>query len=113
MGLLSNILPPNEHLERSFTWRNIIVLLLVAVVLYGGAWLAFDAPPSITGPQISLDPSALAWYTLLSVGRMLATYILSLVFTSIYGRLAAYHRQAKSIWMPLLDVLQRVPILSL
>lgn len=112
MGLLQNILPPKERLERSFTWGDVIVILLMAVLLYGGARLAFDSPPIIEGPQISLDPSALPWYTLLSVGRMLGAYILSLLFTLTYGRTAAYNRRAESILMPLLDVLQSVPILS-
>jgi NitT/TauT family transport system permease protein len=112
MGLLQNTLPPKERLARSFTWGDIIVILLIAVLLYGGARLAFDSPPIITGPQISLDPLALPWYTLLSVGRMLAAYILSLLFTLTYGRSAAYNHRAQLILMPLLDVLQSVPILS-
>jgi NitT/TauT family transport system permease protein len=113
MGLLQNTaVPPKERLERSFTWGDAIVISLMAVLLYGGVRLAFDSPSIIEGPKISLDPSALPWYTLLSVGRMLAAYILSLLFTLIYGRAAAYNRRAESILMPLLDVLQSVPILS-
>ncbi len=112
MGLLQNILPPRKRLDRSFTWGDVIVILLMAVLLYGGARLAFDSPPIVEGPQISLNPSALPWYTLLSVGRMLAAYILSLLFTLTYGRSAAYNRRAETILVPLLDVLQSVPILS-
>jgi NitT/TauT family transport system permease protein len=112
MGLLKNILPPKERLERPFTWGDAVVILLIVALLYGGARLAFDSPPVIEGPKISLEPSALPWYTLLSVGRMLAAYILSLLFTLTYGRAAAYNRRAESILMPLLDVLQSVPILS-
>jgi len=113
MGLLQNTaVPPKKRLERSFTWGDLLVLLLMAVLLYGGARLAFDSPAIIEGPQISLNPSSLPWYTLLSMGRMLAAYILSLLFTLTYGRTAAYNRRAESILMPLLDVLQSVPILS-
>lgn len=112
MGLLQNSLPPKERLERSFTWGDFIVILFIAVLLYGGVRLAFDAPAFIEGPRISLEPSTLPWYTLLSVGRMLAAYLLSLLFTLTYGRMAAYNRRAESILMPLLDVLQSVPILS-
>ncbi len=112
MGLLQNILPPKERLERSFPLGDVVVLILMAVVIYGGTRLAFDAPAVVNGPQISLDPSALPWYTLLSTARMLAAYILSLVFTLTYGRAAAYNRRAEAILMPLLDVLQSVPILS-
>ncbi|HLO30792.1 MAG TPA: hypothetical protein VK249_16730 [Anaerolineales bacterium] len=112
MGLFQNILPPKERLVRPFTWGDVLVILLMAVLLYGGARLAFDSPPLIEGPKISLNPSALPWYTLLSVGRMLAAYILSLLFTLTYGRSAAYNRRAESILLPLLDVLQSVPTLS-
>ncbi len=112
MGLLQNTLPPKERLERSFPLGDVIVLILMAIVIYGGARLAFNAPAIINGPQISLDPSALPWYTLLSVGRMLAAYLLSLIFTLTYGRAAAYNRRAEAILLPLLDVLQSVPILS-
>jgi NitT/TauT family transport system permease protein len=112
MGLFQNILPPKERLERAFTWGDVIVILLMAVLLYGGARLAFASPSIIEGPQISLSPSALPWYTLLSVGRMLAAYVLSLLFTLTYGRSAAYNRRAELILLPLLDVLQSVPILS-
>ena len=45
-------------------------------------------------------------YTALSVGRMTAAYVLSILFTMIYGRAAAYHRRVEKILMPLLDVLQ-------
>ncbi len=99
-------------MKRSFTWGDVVVILLMAVLLYGGVRLAFASPSVIEGPQISLNPSALPWYTLLSVGRMLGAYILSLLFTLTYGRTAAYNRSAESVLMPLLDVLQSVPILS-
>lgn len=112
MGLLQNTLLPEERMRRSFTWGDVVVILLIAVLLYGGTRLAFDSPPVIEGPQISLNPFALPWYTLLSVGRMFGAYMLSLLFTLTYGRTAAYSRRAESILMPLLDVLQSVPILS-
>ncbi len=113
MGLLKNTaVPPKERLERPFTWGDVVVILLMVALLYGSARLAFDSPPIIEGPKISLEPSALPWYTLLSVGRMLAAYILALLFTLIYGRAAAYNRRAEIVLMPLLDVLQSVPILS-
>ena len=43
---------------------------------------------------------------------MLAAYILSTLFTLFYGRMAAYNRRAERVMLPLLDVLQSVPILS-
>jgi NitT/TauT family transport system permease protein len=112
MGLFQNTLPPKERMARLFTWGDVIVLLLIAVLLSGGARLAFNAPQEVLGPDIALTPQALPWYALLSVGRMAGAYALSLLFTLLYGRAAAYNHSAERILMPLLDVLQSVPILS-
>ncbi|HNT25900.1 MAG TPA: ABC transporter permease subunit [Anaerolineales bacterium] len=102
----------SQRSGRAFTWGDLVALAVVAVALYVGARLAFNAPAVVTGPDISLAPSALPWYTLLSVGRMAAAYALSMLFTLLYGRAAAYNRRAEQLLMPLLDVLQSVPILS-
>jgi NitT/TauT family transport system permease protein len=93
-------------------WSDLIVLTVVAALLYAGTRLAFQAPAEIKGPAISLKPGALPYYAGLSIGRMLAAYGLSMSFTLVYGRLAAYHRRAEQVLMPLLDILQSVPILS-
>jgi NitT/TauT family transport system permease protein len=98
--------------DRLFTWGDGVVLLLIAVLIYFGVRMAFGAPAVIEGPDISLAPQALPWYALLSVGRMTAAYLLSMLFTLVYGRLAAYNRRAEQVLMPLLDVLQSIPILS-
>ena len=74
--------------------------------------LAFHVPAVIAGPDISLSPWALPWYALLSVGRMAAAYFLSLLFSLFYGYAAARNRTARTVLMPVLDVLQSVPILS-
>jgi len=88
------------------------VLLAVAGLLYLGVRLAFDAPTAVQGPEIELTPAALPWYAALSVGRMSAAYAFSFLFTIVYGYVAAYNRRAETVLMPLLDVLQSVPILS-
>jgi NitT/TauT family transport system permease protein len=96
----------------TFTLGDGIILLGTAGILYGGLRLAFDVPAIISGPEISLSPSALPWYALLSVGRMAAAYVLSLLFSLFYGYVAARNRAARTVLMPVLDVLQSVPILS-
>ncbi len=101
-----------QRTGRLFTWGDGLALILIAVGLFVGARLALGAPKAIAGPVISLAPGALPWYTSLSVGRMAAAYILSMLFALLYGRAAAYNRRAEQVLMPLLDVLQSVPILS-
>ncbi len=98
--------------RRALTGGDAVVLVGVAILLYAGAQLAFNAPAVVEGPTISLDPAMLPWYAGRSVARMAAAYALSMMFTLVYGYLAAYHRRAEQILMPLLDVLQSVPILS-
>ncbi len=89
-----------------------LIVLFLAAALYVGVRLAFNAPASITGPNITLAPVALPWYALLSTGRMAIAYLLSLSFTIAYAYTAARNRRARVVMLPLLDILQSVPILS-
>ncbi|MBI1729010.1 ABC transporter permease subunit [Candidatus Acetothermia bacterium] len=66
----------------------------------------------IQGPTISLSPQELPWYAAQSLFRMMMAYALSLIFTLFYGMKAAYNPRARQILLPVLDVLQSVPILS-
>jgi NitT/TauT family transport system permease protein len=63
-------------------------------------------------PEISLSPAALPFYVLRTVTRMLAALVLSLIFTFTYATLAGKSRRAEMVLIPLLDVLQSVPILG-
>ncbi len=89
-----------------------MVLVTLTGTLYIGTRLALRAPAIVTGPEISLDAAALPWYAVLSLARMGAAYALSLVFSLVYGYYAARNRRAEQVMIPLLDVLQSVPILS-
>jgi NitT/TauT family transport system permease protein len=95
-----------------FTMGDAVILLGIATILYAGTRLAFHVPAVIAGPDISLSPLALPWYALLSVGRMAVAYFLSMLFSLFYGYAAARNHTARTVLMPLLDVLQSVPILS-
>lgn len=109
---ISGIFKVEQPAQRTVGWADGVVIALVVIALYAGVRLATNSPAVVQGPDVSLDPTALPYYALRSVGRMAAAYALSLVFALIYGRAAAYHRQAEQVLMPLLDVLQSVPILS-
>ncbi|OXI82257.1 sulfonate ABC transporter permease [Burkholderia sp. AU33423] len=62
--------------------------------------------------KISLDPSNLPEYALRTTLRMLAAMVASLVFTLVYGTLAAKSRRAGMVLIPVLDILQSVPVLG-
>jgi NitT/TauT family transport system permease protein len=96
--------------DRPFTPGDALILMGLAGILYAGIRLASPVP--VVGPEIDLSASALPWYALLSVGRMTAAYFLSLTFSLVYGYAMAHSKTAERILMPVLDVLQSVPILS-
>ena len=106
------VFTPTPPPRAQFTWADGVVVLVVVGVLAVGAWLAQRAPAAVRGPEISLAPASLPYYTLLSVGRIAGAYALSLLFTLVYGYIAAYNRRAERVLIPALDVLQSVPILS-
>jgi NitT/TauT family transport system permease protein len=96
----------------SFGPGDVIILIAILALIYGGIRLAIGAPVAIPGPAIVLAPEILPLYTALSVGRMAAAYILSLIFAISYGYAAAHSKVAARGLLPLLDVLQSIPILS-
>lgn len=62
--------------------------------------------------QVSTHLADLPYYALRSVFRMLVALFFSLVFTFIYGTAAARCRRLSRVLIPLLDILQSVPILG-
>jgi NitT/TauT family transport system permease protein len=88
-----------------------LVLGGLALAAWGG--MAMGSPYQLgeTLP-ISLDPWRLPEYALRTVLRMAASLVVSIVFSFPYAALAAKSRQAEKIMIPVLDILQSVPILG-
>jgi len=105
-----NLLIPNRKLKLA----DIIILASIMVLLYFGVSLIMGDHTLRTenGVKINLDNSELPIYTFFSVLRMLAAYFLSVIFSLTYGKYAAKNKKAEKIMLPLLDILQSVPILS-
>src|SRR6516225_1393685 len=95
-----------------WTWGDGVALTTVTAFLYFSIRMALRAPMAIEGPAISLSPAMLPLYAGFSFLRMLTAYVMSMAFSLWYGSLAASNRRAEQILLPLLDVLQSVPILS-
>lgn len=91
---------------------DVVVFLGLIVSVYIGVRVALHAPMIIQGPRISLSPFVLPWYAGFSIGRMTCAYLLSFVFSVVYGYMIVRSRYAQKVLIPLLDVLQSVPILS-
>jgi NitT/TauT family transport system permease protein len=70
------------------------------------------ASPFSPEVHISNSPAALPGYALYSLLRIVVAYFLSLIFTLVYGYIAAYNSKAERFMIPLLDILQSIPVLS-
>jgi NitT/TauT family transport system permease protein len=88
-----------------------LVLGLVALVAWGGMAMSVRYRVGEVLP-ISLDPWRLPEYASRTVLRMGAALVASLVFSLAYAALAAKSRRAEKIMIPVLDILQSVPILG-
>jgi len=88
-----------------------IVLGAIALIAWGG--MAMSARYQIGEVlPISLDPWQLPAYALRTVLRMVCALVASLVFSLVYAAVAAKTRQGEKILIPILDILQSVPILG-
>ncbi len=95
-------------------WDLLAILLVVGILVFmAGASRNLGAPlERLAASPISLDPARLPEYAARTTLRMLAALGLSLLFTFTYATLAAKSRRAERILVPLLDMLQSVPILG-
>jgi NitT/TauT family transport system permease protein len=112
---LDEILTPRlGQALRPNIWDGVALILVMGamvLIVYGGEQTvlplsALDASP------VSLDPANLPLYALRTTMRMLLAIVCSIIFTFIYAALAAKSRRAEMVLIPLLDILQSVPILG-
>ena len=100
---------------RKLGWTDLIFLLVVVAIAMGifNAAQEWGAPrdPRIE-PTLDLSPRYLPLYTFYSLMRGLIAYVLSLLFTLVYGYWAAKDRVAQRVLVPLLDILQSIPVLG-
>ncbi|EKS9797093.1 MULTISPECIES: ABC transporter permease [Burkholderia] len=87
----------------------IICLIAMAVVGFHETMAPIG---TLQTQKISLDPSNLPEYALRTTLRMLAAMVASLAFTLVYGTFAAKSRRAGMVLIPILDILQSVPVLG-
>lgn len=82
--------------------------MLYGLLLLGRQWTA------IQRPQLEIDLSLLALpkYTFFSMMRGIAAYLLSILFTLVYAFWAAKDERAEKLLIPLLDILQSIPVLT-
>jgi NitT/TauT family transport system permease protein len=95
-------------------WDVIAFVLVFAFFAYvgGAAHGLTGSLAHLEAQPISLDPRYLPGYAAQTALRMLVAMVASLLFTFTYATLAAKSRRAASVLVPLLDILQSVPILG-
>ena len=106
-----------QQVERGwrFGWIDAIVILVVFVLLWllvalsGDMRVRFD---ELHQPPLSLDVALIPYYTARTVLRMSIAFAAALLFTFAYGYVAAKSVRARKVMLPLLDILQSVPVLG-
>ncbi|HUN94234.1 MAG TPA: ABC transporter permease subunit [Burkholderiaceae bacterium] len=87
----------------------ILVLFGIVLVLGGDMRARFDE----LHPQvIELDAARIPYYTARTVLRMFIAFGFALLFTFAWGYAAAKNPRARRIMLPVLDILQSVPVLG-
>jgi NitT/TauT family transport system permease protein len=105
----TNTLRPRLTAADIVVFGGVLALLYILARLGAGVTAPFGEG---TAPQISLDPTNLPYYAARSLLRMFAALGASLLFTLVYGYAAAKSRRLERVLIPLLDILQSVPVLG-
>src|SRR6266545_1103597 len=79
--------------------------------LFAGAMILAGVAAALLNPSSALDAIQLTLLGAFSTARMVVAYLLSLVFAIVFGHTAATNKKAAIVMLPLLDVLQSIPIL--
>ncbi|WP_069160870.1 ABC transporter permease [Nocardia altamirensis] len=116
MTLLRSI-PAGSAIDRPRNRYADVVVFVGAAVLI---WLVVRISASANVPfdqaaapaTVSTDPAELPYYAARSLLRMFAALGLSILFTFVYATAAARLRRARTVLLPMLDILQSVPILG-
>lgn len=98
---------------REAWWVDAAIFVAFIGLAYGvvgaaGRW----SRPLTPSQTIDLSPWSLPVYAGLSTMRMAVAYVLSLIFSIVYARIAVSSHAAERVMIPILDILQSVPILS-
>ena len=104
--------PAGSRWSWSFLIDLFVFLFVLAAIFgvyaIGHTWLG----PVPAQADISQNPRDIPLYAFYSLVRISVAYVLSLGFALAYGYVAARSKQAELVLIPLLDILQSIPVLS-
>ncbi len=106
--------PENKTIDRSsWSWQDGLLILatltLIFIIVRTASNFAGAYYPNL---EIDSNPRVLPGYTAQTLLRMVCAYFLSLIFSVLYAYTAYRSRLAAQILIPLLDILQSIPVLS-
>ncbi len=96
---------PRVTLGRRLLTRKRLRLVALIVIVAGAA-------SAVLSPQAAAQAAGLTLLAVYSTTRMFFAFVLSLTFAVSYGTAAAMNKRAGEVLIPVLDVLQSVPILG-
>lgn len=111
-NLFGAVVPPSRLRPNRFDAMALLIVFGGLALAGIGAGQMLAPLAQVQAQPISLDPLALPGYALRTTLRMLLALGASLVFSLVYASIAAKSRRAGVILIPILDVLQSVPILG-
>src|ERR1043165_6043797 len=102
-----------QRTERAFAWADLAVgglllALIYAIVTVARQWGGQLQPVA----AIHLEGRYLPLYALFSLTRGVIAYAISFLFTMVYGYVMARVMGAERVLLPLLDILQSIPVLG-
>ena len=99
--------------EKAIGWSDLLGIAVLFAVISGIVVVAREwSGPLQPMAEIHLEPEYLPLYTFLSLSRGVAAYGLSFLFTMVYGTVMARVRGAERVMLPVLDILQSIPVLG-
>jgi len=101
-----------RHLPNAWDIAALVCVVGALAAVASAVQGTFVPIASVEAGGVTLDPWRLPEYALRTTLRMFAALAVSLIFTFTYAPLAAKSRRAGLIMIPILDVLQSVPILG-
>ncbi len=97
----------------AFGWVDCAIAGLVAALIYALVTVAHEwNGPLRQVPEIHLEARYLPLYTLFSLSRGVIAYGISFLFTMVYGLAMARVAGAERVMLPVLDILQSIPVLG-
>jgi NitT/TauT family transport system permease protein len=113
MKVDSGVIMQKSVIRQKYIAADVLVLLVLGTVIYaliafGREWKTSFHPATV----IDLSFRSLPYYTLFSAVRGMVAFALSLMFTLVVGYWAAKSPKAEKVIIPILDILQSIPVLG-